>query len=89
MQNSHIEFEKQKLPKIYERQGKDCYLDPIREKLIFITPEETVRQQVISYLLNVLKVPKNMIDVEIHLSHYGVKSKRRVDILINKLYPKL
>lgn len=59
-------------------------MDPIREKLIFITPEETVRQQVISYLLNVLKVPKNMIDVEIHLSHYGVKSKRRVDILINK-----
>lgn len=84
MINGYIDFSKQQLPKIYKRQGKDCYLDPIREKLIFITPEETVRQQVISYLLNVLNVPVKMIDVEIHLSHYGIKSKRRVDILINK-----
>lgn len=81
---SHIDFSKQKLPPIYKRQGRECYLDPIREKLIFITPEETVRQQVISYIINVLKVPANMIDVELHLSHYGIKSKRRVDILINK-----
>lgn len=84
MTTSHIDFSKQQLPNIYIRQGKKCYLDPIREKLIFIKPEETVRQQVISYLLNVLNVPAKMIDVEIHLSHYGIKSRRRVDILINK-----
>lgn len=84
MINSYIYFSKQQLPKVYKRQGKDCYLDPIREKLIFITPEETVRQQVISYLMNVLNVPAKMIDVEIHLSHYGIKSRHRVDILINK-----
>ena len=84
MVNSVIDFSKQQLPKIYKRQNKKCYLDPIREKLIFITPEETVRQQVISYLLNVLNVPAKMIDVEVHLSHYGIKSRRRVDILINK-----
>lgn len=84
MINSYIDFSKQQLPKVYKRHGKDCYLDPIREKLIFITPEETVRQQVISYLINVLNVPAKMIDVEIHLSHYGIKSRRRVDILINK-----
>lgn len=84
MVNGYIDFNKQKLPQSYKRQGKDCYLDPIREKLVYITPEETVRQQVVSYLLNVLEVPANMIDVELHLSHYGVKSKRRVDILINK-----
>lgn len=29
-----------KLPPIYHRNGKDCYLDPIRQKLIYITPEE-------------------------------------------------
>lgn len=34
----------EKLPKGYKRNGKECYLDPIREKLIYITPEETVRQ---------------------------------------------
>lgn len=79
-----IDFSKQSLPPIYQRKNKDCYFDPIREKLIYITPEETVRQQVISYLINELKVPKRMIDVEVHLSHYGVKSKRRADILINK-----
>ena len=82
--NSYVDFSKQSLPPIYQRKNKDCYFDPIREKLIYITPEETVRQQVISYLINELQVPKRMIDVEVHLSHYGVKSKRRADILINK-----
>ena len=84
MNDNGIDFSKQKLPPIYKRRGRECYLDPIREKLIYITPEETVRQQVISYLLTELKVPAKMIDVEVHLSHYGVKSKRRVDILVNK-----
>lgn len=84
MQDNNIDFSKQKLPPIYKRHGKECYLDPVRQKLIYITPEETVRQQVISYLLTELKVPVKMIDVEVHLSHYGIKSKRRVDILVNK-----
>jgi len=52
-----IDFSKEALPPIYERNGRKCYLDPIREKLIYITPEETVRQQVISYLLNKLNIP--------------------------------
>ena len=41
------DLSKAQLPPIYKRDGRDCYLDPIRQKLIFITPEETVRQ--ISY----------------------------------------
>ena len=82
--NNYIDLSKQSLPPIYQRKNKDCYFDPVREKLIYITPEETVRQQVISYLINELQVPKRMIDVEVHLSHYGVKSKRRADILVNK-----
>ena len=43
------------LPAIYKRQGKECYLDPVRQKLIYITPEETVRQRMIAYLINELK----------------------------------
>lgn len=78
----YIDLSKQSMPKIFVRNGKKCYLDPIRKKLIYITPEETVRQQVISYLLNDLKVPKEMISVEDHLSHYGIKSSLRADILI-------
>lgn len=73
----------QRLPKVYKRGSKDCYLDPVRKKLIYITPEETVRQKVISYLIDVLEVPAEVISVEAHLSHYGVKSKRRADIIIH------
>ena len=47
----------EKLPKVYKRNGKECYLDPIREKLIYITPEETVRQKVIIHLTENLQVP--------------------------------
>ena len=81
----HIDLSLQPLPKIYTRKGRKCYLDPIRKKLIFITPEETVRQQVISYLLHDLSVPADMISVEEHLSHYGIKSIRRTDITIKCL----
>lgn len=78
----YIDLSKQSLPKIFVRNGRECYLDPIRKKLIYITPEETVRQRVISYLLNDLKVPAEMISVEDHLSHYGIQSSLRADILI-------
>ena len=71
-----------RLPKIYKRKNQDCYLDPIRKKLIQITPEETIRQKVISYLIDELNVPEDMILVEEHLSHYGIDSKQRADIVI-------
>lgn len=76
-------FDELRLPEIYIRNGKECYLDPIRKKLIYITPEETVRQRMISYLIDVLKVPEKMILVEEHLSHYGIDTKRRADIVIH------
>lgn len=74
---------KMDLPPIYKRNGKECYLDPIRKKLIYITPEETVRQRVVAYLLKELKVPADMLIVESHLSHYKLNSKRRADIVIH------
>ena len=77
-----MDLSKAILPPIYKRNGKDCYLDPIRKRLIYITPEETVRQKVISFLLNILEVPAGMMQVEEHLSHYGLKSKNRADIVI-------
>ena len=69
--------------KIYIRKGKECYLDPIRKKLIYVTPEETVRQDMISFLLETIKVPEDMLIVEQHLSHYGIDSKLRADIVIH------
>lgn len=80
-----INIKTQPLPPIYKRQGQKCYLDPIRQKLIYITPEETVRQRMISYLINELKVPGDAILVEEHLAHYHVKSKRRADIIVHGL----
>lgn len=78
-----INFENLRLPKIYKRDGRECYLDPIRQKLIFITPEETVRQKMVSWLMDSLEVPKNMIKIEEPLKHYGLNSKRRADIIIH------
>lgn len=72
-----------KLPPVYKRNEKDCYLDPIRKKLIYITPEETIRQRVLSYLTDTLHVPIQEIILEQHLSHYGIKSKKRADIIIH------
>lgn len=80
-----IDLTKAVLPPIYVRDGRQCYLDPIRQKLIFIKPEETVRQKVISFLREQLHVPATMMTVEELLSHYGVKSKRRADIIVRAL----
>ncbi|MDE7362701.1 MAG: type I restriction enzyme HsdR N-terminal domain-containing protein [Oscillospiraceae bacterium] len=75
----------QKLPEIYRRNGKDCYLDNIRQKMIIITPEETIRQKVIGFLINDLNVPSEMIHVEEHIAEYGADSKLRADIVIRKV----
>ena len=74
-----------KHPPIYKRNGKECYLDPIRQKLIYITPEEQVRQKIISYLVDTLLVPQHTILVEEHLSHYGVATQKRADIIIHEI----
>lgn len=79
----NINLENALLPPVYIRNGKECYLDPIRKMLIYVTPEETVRQKVISYLIKFLGVPTEMIAVEEHISHYGIQSKRRADIVIH------
>lgn len=80
-----MDIHKYKLPPVYKRQGQECYLDPIREKLIFITPEETVRQKVVSYLKRRCCIPTKFINVEEHLGHYGIKTKLRADIVITHL----
>ena len=51
---------------------------------VLLTPEEIVRQKVISFLLKEVNVPKHMIHVEAPLSYYNIASNRRADILILK-----
>ena len=73
-----------KLPPIHKSRGKEYYVDPFRERLILKTPEETVRQQVLQYLLLYKNVPKEMIQVEMRLSKYHVNSARRADIIVER-----
>lgn len=77
-----MDLSKAKLPPVYGRNGRKCYLDPVRQKLIYVTPEETVRQKVISCLLSELKVPAGMLAAEEPLARYGVRTKDRADIVI-------
>lgn len=71
-------------PKIYQSDGRECYLDPIREKMVPKTREETVRQKVVDKLRRQQQVPKDMLDVEASLKHYGIDSLLRPDIIINR-----
>ena len=78
-----FDYENENLSEIFKRENEEYYLDPIRRKLILITPEETVRQKWINFILNSLNVPEHLISVEEKLSHYGIASKLRADIIIN------
>ena len=71
-------------PKIYKRQGTSCFYDPYRENMVPATPEEEVRQKLLIWLAAKCHVPQNMILVEQRLSHYGIKSQDRADIVIHK-----
>ena len=70
-------------PDIYKREGKNCYYDTYRKKLIEITPEETVRQRVATYFENECGVPKEMISLEVPMSYYVKGVAGRADIIIH------
>ena len=81
---SFFDFKAEPLPEVYEDiNGVRRYIDPIRQKGIPITPEETVRQKVISYLQSQLSIPKEAIQVEESLAHIDRELRDRVDILIS------
>lgn len=82
------------LPSIYMREGKKCYFDIFRKKLIEVTPEETVRQRIALMFHQILGVPKEMIKLEVPISYYQKGAKGRADIVIhavdktnNSVYP--
>ncbi|MGL1901230.1 MAG: type I restriction enzyme HsdR N-terminal domain-containing protein [Fibrobacterales bacterium] len=57
--------------------------DPIRKQHVVATPEEYVRQQVISWLLS-KGYPAQAIDVEVSLSRFKRGSNDRVDLLVTR-----
>ncbi len=80
----YIYFDKYKIPSVITKNEKKYIYDKIRKKEVPFTPEEKVRQQVLTYLIEELKVPEYMIDEETAMSYYNVVSSRRPDILILK-----
>lgn len=81
-----------KLPKVYKRAGRECYLDPFRKKLVPVSKEEIIRQRVAAYFRDVLRVPEEFIFTEDSLKHWNVKSNDRADIIIGyedngEIYP--
>ena len=72
------------LPEKYLRNGKECFYDTYRKKLIPITPEEVVRQKIACWCEKELGTPGEMILLEQHLSHYQINSKDRADIIIHE-----
>lgn len=71
------------VPSIYQREGKDCYFDTYRKKLIEVTPEETVRQKIASLFEFKYGVPKEMIGIEVPMSFYVKGEAGRADIIIH------
>ena len=69
-------------PSIYRRDGKSCYYDIFRKKLIEITPEEKIRQKVALMFNQKYDVPKEMISLEVPMSYYVEGAKGRADIII-------
>lgn len=76
---------KYKLNFNYKRNGVDYCFDESRKIFVQKTPEEIVRQQIIKFLKYQLKVPKKMIDTEVNLKEYGLKSRKRIDIAIDEI----
>ena len=58
--------------------------DSVRGKNVKRTPEEEVRQAIVAYLLEGLKVPKRLIAVEYSLAHIGPGLRHRADIVVWK-----
>lgn len=60
--------------------GKKEIFDPVRKKYVVLTPEEYVRQQIISYLTNEKGYPLGLLKVETVLNLNGMT--KRTDIMV-------
>ena len=69
-------------PQVYRVDRQAAYFDPVRKKFVFVTPEETVRQRLIPYLLGEIGVPENFLRVEGKFARYGLNVKTRADFII-------
>ena len=71
-------------PHIYRIESRPAYFDPVRKKYVTVTPRETVRQRVVPYLIEELRVPTEMIRIGEKLSDYGLNFRHRADIVVER-----
>ncbi len=64
---------------IKDNNGKKMIFDPIRKKLVALTPEEWVRQNFIQFLINEKGYPASLIAIETKVIVNGLK--QRADIV--------
>jgi len=61
--------------KTEEREGRNYVFDPLRRRLVLLTPEEMVRQRALYLLVEYLKVPAGLIAVEYSLKVNGLDKR--------------
>lgn len=61
----------------------DSYFDSSRKKFVAATPEEAVRQNVVSWLKDVVNVPDHLVETEFALRTFDSKNADRVDIIVH------
>ena len=70
-------------PKTYVSEGKEYVYDRCRQKKVVLTPEERVRQSVVSYFRWILRTPLRYMQTEVSMKRYGYTSRKdRADLLI-------
>lgn len=60
----------------------DTVFDPVRRREVPATPEEAVRQAVLRYLMEGLRVPSRLIGVEFSLASLQPGNLKRIDIVV-------
>ena len=65
---------------ITNKNGRKQIFDPIRKKFVALTPEESVRQFFIDFLINKINYPSGLIAVEKPVTVNGMR--QRADILL-------
>ena len=63
--------------------GKPFIFDPIRKKNFSLTPEELVRQKLLTYLITILNYPQSFIAVEKQIN-FGTLAKRFDIVIYNR-----
>ena len=76
-------------PRLERREGKLAIFDPVRKKLVILTPEEWVRQHFLNYMIQDLKYPKSRIKIESGLAYNSLQKRSDLVFYDNELKPQV